>query len=141
MYEYDCEVTKVVDGDTVKAIICVGFDILYKSTIRLYAIDTPESRTRDLDEKARGNLAKYFLKDSIENGKKVVIKTHLKDSRGKFGRVLGTIWVDGVNINQALVENHLAVTYHGQAKSDVEDEHLINRKKLIEIGVYVPNET
>ena len=141
MYEYDCEGTKVVDGDTVKAIICVGFDILYKSTIRLYAIDTPESRTRDLDEKARGNLAKYFLKDSIENGKKVVIKTHLKDSRGKFGRVLGTIWVDGVNINQALVENHLAVTYHGQAKSDVEDEHLVNRKKLIEIGVYVPNET
>ena len=141
MYEYDCEVTKVVDGDTVKAIICVGFDILYKSTIRLYAIDTPESRTRDLDEKARGNLAKYFLKDSIENGKKVVIKTHLKDSRGKFGRVLGTIWVDGVNINQALVENHLAVSYHGQAKSDVENEHLINRQKLIEIGVYVPNET
>ena len=141
MYEYDCEVTKVVDGDTVKAIICVGFDILYKSTIRLYAIDTPESRTRDLDEKARGNLAKYFLKDSIENGKKVVIKTHLKDSRGKFGRVLGTIWVDGVNINQALVENHLAVSYHGQAKSDVEAEHLINRQKLIEIGVYVPNET
>ena len=141
MYEYDCEVTKVVDGDTVKAIICVGFDILYKSTIRLYAIDTPESRTRNLDEKARGNLAKYFLKDSIDNGKKVVIKTHLKDSRGKFGRVLGTIWVDGVNINQALVENYLAVSYHGQAKSDVENEHLINRQKLIEIGVYVPNET
>ena len=141
MYEYDCQVTRVVDGDTVKAIICVGFDILYKSTIRLYAIDTPESRTRDLDEKARGNLAKYFLKDSIDNGKKVVIKTHLKDSRGKFGRVLGTIWVDGVNINQALVENYLAVSYHGQAKSDVENEHLINRQKLIEIGVYVPNET
>ena len=141
MYEYDCQVTRVVDGDTVKAIICVGFDILYKSTIRLYAIDTPESRTRNLDEKARGNLAKYFLKDSIENGKKVVIKTHLKDSRGKFGRVLGTIWVDGVNINQALVENYLAVSYHGQAKSDVENEHLINRQKLIEIGVYVPNET
>jgi|TARA_R110001583_G_scaffold19544_3_gene76392 micrococcal nuclease len=141
MYEYDCQVTRVVDGDTVKAIICVGFDILYKSTIRLYAIDTPESRTRNLDEKARGNLAKYFLKDSIDNGKKVVIKTHLKDSRGKFGRVLGTIWVDGVNINQALVENYLAVSYHGQAKSDVENEHLINRQKLIEIGVYVPNET
>ena len=141
MYEYDCQVTRVVDGDTVKAIICVGFDILYKNTIRLYAIDTPESRTRNLDEKARGNLAKYFLKDSIENGKKVVIKTHLKDSRGKFGRVLGTIWVDGVNINQALVDNHLAVSYHGQAKSDVEAEHLINRQKLIEIGVYVPNET
>ena len=141
MYEYDCQVTRVVDGDTVKAIICVGFDILYKSTIRLYAIDTPKSRTRNLDEKARGNLAKYFLKDSIDNGKKVVIKTHLKDSRGKFGRVLGTIWVDGVNINQALVENYLAVSYHGQAKSDVENEHLINRQKLIEIGVYVPNET
>ena len=141
MYEYDCQITKVVDGDTVHAVICVGFDILYKCTVRLYAIDTPESRTRDLDEKATGNLAKYFLKDSIDNGKKVVIKTHLKDSRGKFGRVLGTIWVDGVNINQALVDNHLAVSYHGQAKSDVENEHLINRQKLIEIGVYVPNET
>ena len=140
MYEYDCQVTRVVDGDTVKAIICVGFDILYKSTIRLYAIDTPESRTRNLDEKARGNLAKYFLKDSIDNGKKVVIKTHLKDSRGKFGRVLGTIWVDGVNINQALVDNHLAVSYHGQNKSDVEAEHLINRQKLIDLKIFKPEE-
>tara|TARA_R110002020_G_scaffold184477_5_gene381473 strand:- start:452 stop:880 length:429 start_codon:yes stop_codon:yes gene_type:complete len=138
MYEYACEVQRIIDGDSIVGRISLGFDIYFNSSIRLFAIDTPESRTRNLDEKARGLLAKDFLKDCIENGKRIVIKTELKDSRGKFGRVLATLWVDGVNINQALVDNYLAVAYHGQAKKDVEDEHLANRQKLIDLNIYKP---
>ena len=136
MYEYACEVERVIDGDSLVCRISLGFDIYFSSSVRLFAIDTPESRTRDLDEKARGLLAKDFIKDSIKKGKKIVIKTELKDSRGKFGRVLCTIWIDGVNINQALINNHLAVAYFGQSKKDVEKEHLVNRQKLIDLNKY-----
>ena len=138
MYEYACEIERIIDGDSLVGRISLGFDIYFSSSIRLFAVDTPESRTRNLDEKARGLLAKDFLKDSIKNGKKIVIKTELKDSRGKFGRVLATLWVDGININQALIDNHLAVAYHGQAKSDVEDEHMANRQKLIDLNIFNP---
>ena len=140
MYEYSCKVKKVVDGDTIDVVLDLGFDILHKSRVRLYGIDTPESRTRNLDEKARGKMAGAFLKDAIKNGDKVVIQTKLKDSRGKFGRVLGDVVVDGVNINKALVENNYAVAYYGQSKEDVEEEHQLNRTKLIEQGLFNPEE-
>ena len=140
MYEYGCKVTRVVDGDTVDCILDLGFSILHKCRIRLFAIDTPESRTRDKDEKVRGKLAAKFLKDAIDNGKKVILRTKLKDSKGKYGRVLGEIIVDDININVTMIENYLAVAYHGQNKDDVEAEHLVNRSKLIEMGVFIPNE-
>tara|TARA_R100000655_G_scaffold108842_1_gene161729 strand:+ start:1252 stop:1671 length:420 start_codon:yes stop_codon:yes gene_type:complete len=139
MYEYACEVERIIDGDSLVARISLGFDIHFSSSVRLFGVDTPESRTRNLDEKARGLLAKDFLKFCIENGKKIVIKTELKDSRGKFGRVLGTIWVDGLNVNQALIDNHLAVAYFGQSKKDVEKEHLANRQKLIDLNIFKPD--
>ena len=138
MYEYGCKVTRVVDGDTVDCILDLGFSILHKCRVRLFAIDTPESRTRDKDEKVRGKLAAKFLKDAIDNGKKVILRTKLKDSKGKYGRVLGEIIVDDININVSMIENYLAVAYHGQSKDDVEAEHLINRNKLIELGVFTP---
>jgi len=138
MYEYGCKVTRVVDGDTVDVIIDCGFSILHKCRVRLYGIDTPESRTRDKDEKVRGKLAAKFLQDAIDNGKKVVLRSKLKDSKGKYGRVLGEIIVDDININVSMVENYLAVAYFGQSKNDVEAEHLINREKLIAMGAYVP---
>ena len=140
MYEYSCEVKRVVDGDTIDVVLDLGFDIFYKSRVRLYGIDTPESRTRNLDEKARGKLAGAFLKRSIDNGTKVVIQTKLKDSRGKFGRVLGDVVVDGLNINETMVLNHYAVKYYGQSKEDIEEEHQINRTKLIELGLFNPEE-
>ena len=140
MYEYGCKVTRVVDGDTVDCILDLGFSILHKCRIRLYGIDTPESRTRDKDEKVRGKLAAKFLKDAIDDGKKVILRTKLKDSKGKYGRVLGEIIVDDININVTMIENYLAVAYHGQNKDDVEAEHLVNRSKLIEMGVFIPNE-
>ena len=140
MYEYACKVERVVDGDTIDVVLDLGFDILFKSRVRLYGIDTPESRTRDLDEKARGKMAGAYLKEAVDNGTKVVIETKLKDSRGKYGRVLGNVVVDGVNINEAMIENSLAVAYFGQSKDDVEAEHLINREKLIEQGLFKPEE-
>ena len=63
MYEYNCEIKRVVDGDTVDVIIDLGFDIFYKSRVRLYGIDTPESRTRNKDEKVRGLMSKQYLID------------------------------------------------------------------------------
>jgi len=140
MYEYSCKVERVVDGDTVDVVLDLGFDILFKSRVRLYGIDTPESRTRDLDEKARGKMAGAYLKEAVDNGTKVVIETKLKDSRGKYGRVLGNVVVDGVNINEAMIENSLAVAYFGQSKDDVEAEHQLNRTKLIEQGLFNPEE-
>jgi|TARA_R110000803_G_scaffold44979_3_gene95030 micrococcal nuclease len=139
MYEYSCTVDRVVDGDTCDVILDLGFDILYRTRVRLYGIDTPESRTRDKDEKVRGKLAGAFLQEAIDNGSKVVIETKLKDSKGKFGRVLGNVIVDGKNINQAMIENYLAVAYFGQSKDDIEESHLINRKKLIELGQFDPS--
>jgi|TARA_X000001316_G_C908227_1_gene24283 micrococcal nuclease len=140
MYEYSCTVDRVVDGDTIDVVLDLGFDIMFKSRVRLYGIDTPESRTRDKDEKVRGKMAGSFLKRAVKNGTKVVIQTKLKDSRGKYGRVLGNVIVDGLNINETMVKNYLAVAYFGQSKDDVEAEHLINRQKLIELGKFTPQE-
>ena len=138
MYEYSCKVERVVDGDTIDVVLDLGFDILYKSRVRLYGIDTPESRTRNLDEKARGKMASAFLKESIDNGTKVVIQTKLKDSRGKFGRVLGDVVVDGVNINQSMIDNYHAAAYFGQSKEAIEAVHSANRTRLIELGLFEP---
>jgi len=135
MYEYSCGITRIVDGDTVDAEIDLGFDIIYKSRVRLYGIDTPESRTRDLDEKARGKLAAKFLSDAILHADTLVIQTKL-DKKGKFGRVLGVIVADGVDLNQALIDNHLAVAYTGQSKDDVEAQHLANKEELLKLGKY-----
>tara|TARA_R110000764_G_scaffold134649_1_gene222746 strand:+ start:130 stop:561 length:432 start_codon:yes stop_codon:yes gene_type:complete len=138
MYEYNCKVTRVVDGDTVDVTLDLGFSILHKCRVRLYGIDTPESRTRDKDEKARGKLAAKFLKDSIDKGKTVVLQSKLKDSKGKYGRVLGSVIVDDVDLNEKMILNFLAVRYHGQSKDAVESEHLENRRKLIELGEFTP---
>ncbi len=135
MYEYSCGITRIVDGDTVDAEIDLGFDIIYKSRVRLYGIDTPESRTRDLDEKARGKLAAKFLSDAILHADTLVIQTKL-DKKGKFGRVLGVIVADGVDLNQALIDNHLAVAYTGQSKDDIEAQHLANKEELLKLGKY-----
>ncbi len=139
MYEYSCKVERVVDGDTIDVILDLGFSVSYKSRVRLYGIDTPESRTRNKDEKARGKLASAFLSKAIEIADQVVIRTELRDSRGKFGRVLGTVVCDGEDINQGMVDGGFAVKYYGQSKKDVEAEHLINRQKLIDQGIFDPD--
>lgn len=127
-------VTKVVDGDTIDVIIDIGFDILYKSRVRLFGIDTPESRTRDLDEKKRGLLAKEYLKEALKNGEKLSVKTYKDYETGKFGRILGDIWIDGKSVNKQMIQEFHAVPYTGQSKEDIVEAHEQNKKMLISLG-------
>lgn len=134
MHEYRCKIKKVVDGDTVDVDIDLGFGIWYlDQRVRLYGIDTPESRTRDKVEKIYGKAAGRYLKAML--GKECTMRTH-KDAKGKFGRILGEFIVFDAHsdawrsVNQLMIENHLAVAYHGQSKDDIEEEHLKNRELL-----------
>ena len=121
MYEYKATVRRVVDGDTMDVTLDLGFDILYNNRIRLVGIDTPESRTRDLEEKARGLAAKDRVKELCPVGSTVTIKT-TRDGRGKFGRILGEILIPGdhpnqsVSVNKTLVIEGHAVDYFGGKK-------------------------
>src|SRR6056300_1500299 len=123
------KVTKIVDGDTIDVMLDLGFDIKYKSIVRLFGIDTPESRTRDKVEKKYGLLAKKFLKDCLASAGTKVIKSHKGEEKGKFGRILGEIYVNSININILMCTKGHAVKYHGQNKSLVEQAHLKNRKR------------
>ena len=93
-------VTKVVDGDTVDCVFDLGFDVMFKSRVRLLGIDTPESRTRHKNEKVYGLLSKKNLKkwvhwaiDSDRDDVEIELRCPEADSRGKFGRILGELWV------------------------------------------------
>ena len=103
--------------------------------VRLYGIDTPESRTRDKVEKVFGKYAAAYLKAHL--GKESTLRTR-KDGKGKFGRILGEFivydkaWDAYRSVNEMMIENHIAVAYHGQSKDDIEEEHLKNREILLE---------
>ena len=118
VYEYRCKVTRVVDGDTVDVDIDLGFGVwMHKERVRLYGIDTPESRTRDLEEKKYGVAAKARLAELIANADDLTIKTSVDGkARGKYGRILGTIFADDVNLNTTLITEGHAVVYYGGAK-------------------------
>jgi len=144
MYEYRATIVKVVDGDTVDVDIDLGFGIvLSDERVRIAGIDTPESRTRDKEEKKFGLAAKARVKQLL--GKTCVLKTQInkdgEDMKGKFGRILGDFSVyDGATdrwrmLTQILVSEGHAVPYHGQNKDDVQKAHLANRVKLLEDGV------
>ena len=135
MHEYKAKVVKIIDGDTIKCDIDLGFStILSNQTVRLFGIDTPESRTRDTEEKFYGKLATRFLKDQCKKGSCITLRTYL-DKKGKYGRILGEIIIDGVNVNQLMVEEHMAVEYHGQSKIDIHKGHMFNRQVLNRAGI------
>jgi len=114
MYEYKIkEVVKVVDGDTIDIIVDLGFDLTKKERVRLAGIDTPESRTKDLEEKELGLEAKEFLERRISDCDSLWVSTE-KD--GKYGRMLGTIWCGVININQEMVSRGYAWAYDGGKK-------------------------
>lgn len=130
MFEYQCRITKIIDGDTIDVDIDLGFDQWFcNQRIRLYGIDTPESRTRDLEEKKYGLKAKEFVEDFMPVGSSAIIKTAEK---GKYGRYLGDFRVGNKWLCKELLASHNAVPYHGQSKSDIKKAHLINRKLLNE---------
>jgi micrococcal nuclease len=134
MYEYNCKIVRVVDGDTIDVDVDLGWSIWRcGERIRLYGIDTPECRTRDAEEKAAGILAKEFVEEALHVGETYTLTTKEK---GKFGRYLGTIYLtDDTSINAALVKERLSVPYFGQSKVRVKEAHLANRKFLKEKGM------
>ena len=116
LYHYNAKVVRVVDGDTVDTSIDLGFDIRIGQRVRLYGINTPECRTRDKDEKKAGLAAKARLVEMLkENKNKCVIKTSL-DKKGKYGRVLGGLYVNDVDLNEALVNEGHAKQYYGGSR-------------------------
>lgn len=135
MYEYRCNVVKIIDGDTVDVDIDLGFGVwMRKQRIRMYGIDTPESRTRDLEEKKYGLAAKDFLTGLLDDEGGIVLKTH-KDGKGKFGRILGELWrttdYADQSINDYMIDKHHAVAYYGQSKEAIEEAHVANREYVI----------
>jgi micrococcal nuclease len=128
MYEYRCKIRRVVDGDTVDIDIDLGFGVwLHKERVRIYGIDTPESRTRDKEEKKYGLMAKEFVKQFVK-GDSIKLTTQKYDAKGKFGRILGDIIVDNRSLSDTMIQEHHAVIYHGQSKEDIQKAHMNNRK-------------
>ena len=123
MYEYKAVVDRVVDGDTIDVIIDLGFSVWKKMRVRMEGINTPESRTRDLEEKKRGLAAKDRLKSILEfNNNKCILKV---SGVGKYGRALATVLVESlsplngkdgitlIDVNKQLIEEGHAVEYWG----------------------------
>lgn len=140
MYEYKVNIVKVVDGDTVDVDIDLGFGMVYKKQrVRMVGIDTPESRTRDKVEKLFGKASKKHLKNLLESAESISLISH---DKGKFGRILGTLYAHGenkVDINTQMITDCHAVPYTGENKDLVEQQHLDNRKVVMETG-YVTQE-
>jgi len=138
MYEYKCELDRVVDGDTVDVDIDLGFGIwLRKERVRVMGIDTPESRTSDPIEKIFGKAASARLKELIEHD--CILCTTKdrsgEDDRGKYGRVLGDFRLsDGRMATDVLIEEGHAVAYWGGSKDDLIEQHMANRARLIDEG-------
>ena len=140
MYEYECTIRKIVDGDTIDVDINLGFNTwINNERVRLYGIDTPESRTRDLEEKKFGLYAKSVVDKYLPVGSKQVLVTHL-DKVGKFGRILGEFRIyDGeedrqTTINEYMIRKSIGVEYKGQSKDEIKEQHLKNREVLYEQG-------
>ena len=135
MYTYNVKVTRIVDGDTVDVDVDLGFGMIYKKQrVRMMGIDTPESRTRDLEEKFYGKQSKKFLETLLLNAD-VTLVSH---DKGKFGRILGELFIYGnfdKSVNTMMIDNFHAVPYYGDSKDLTEEHHLSNRKALNEQGI------
>ena len=126
------EIHKVVDGDTIDASIDLGFDISLEKRIRLAGVDTPESRTKDAEEKKLGLDAKDWLKHRLQFAKDIIIRTELPDSTEKYGRIIGHLYINGeeVSLNNQMITEGYALAYDGGTKDkDWEPLREIRRSK------------
>ena len=116
------KVNKVVDGDTIDVTIDLGFDLYKKERVRIAGVDTPEKRTRDLEEKALGLDATYWMKkqldDTIKGDEELIIRTELKGGTGKYGRLLGWLYVGDstLSLNEQMITEGYAWSYDGGTK-------------------------
>ena len=128
------EINRVVDGDTIDVTIDLGFDLYKKERVRIAGVDTPEKRTRDLEEKALGidatNWMKEQLEDAINGESELTIRTELKGGMGKYGRLLGWLYVGDadISLNEAMILTGYAWAYDGGTKKkDFEELREIRR--------------
>jgi len=126
------EIVKVLDGDTIDVIIDLGFDLYKKERVRIAGVDTPEKRTRNLEEKELGidatNWLKKELEDVLAGDDELIIRTELHGGVGKYGRLLGWLYVgdETVSLNEQMITQGYAHAYDGGTKD-------MNLEKLREI--------
>ena len=128
------EINRVLDGDTIDVTIDLGFDLYKKERVRVAGVDTPEKRTRDLEEKELGIDATNWLKDKLEGAiagdDDLVIRTELVGGVGKYGRLLGWLYIGdaAVSLNEAMITEGYAWAYDGGTKKkDFEELREIRR--------------
>ena len=116
------EINRVVDGDTIDVTIDLGFDLYKKERVRVAGVDTPEKRTRDLEEKALGYDATNWIKDALDGAiagdDDLIIRTELDGGVGKYGRLLGWLYIgdEEVSLNEQMIEQGYAWSYDGGTK-------------------------
>ncbi len=116
------EINRVVDGDTIDVTIDLGFDLFKKERVRVAGVDTPEKRTRNLEEKELGihatNWLKKQLEDTIAGDEELIIRTELKGGVGKYGRLLGWLYIgdNNISINEQMIAEGYAWSYDGGTK-------------------------
>ena len=134
------EINRVLDGDTIDVTIDLGFDLYKKERVRIAGVDTPEKRTRDLEEKELGLDATKWLKDKLEGAidgdDELSIRTELVGGVGKYGRLLGWLYIGDatVSLNEKMIDEGYAHAYDGGKKNmDLEALREIRRNQ----GTYV----
>ena len=138
MYEYKATVKRIIDGDSLVLDIDLGFYMFMNETkIRLYGLDTPEMNSEDPLLRLQAIIAIRYLYDNLQVGEKVTIKTVL-DKREKYGRLLATVFTkEGLNINEGLIQNKLAVSYHNLTRDEQIQKHYENQEYLINKGFII----
>jgi micrococcal nuclease len=141
MYKYNVIIKEIIDGDTVKVDIDLGFDMwLRNQLVRLSGIDAPESRTTNLTEKKYGLQTKAFIEKMMPVGSEQQLLS-AKIQKEKYGRILGEFFItyadlNSTNLNKLLVDKHLAIVYDGNSsKGELRAAHYANRKYLKENGI------
>ena len=130
------EITKVLDGDTIDVLIDLGFDLYKKERVRIAGVDTPEKRTRDLEEKALGIDATNWLKEKLEGAiagdDDLIIRTELVGGVGKYGRLLGWLYVGDstISLNEQMINAGYAWEYDGGTKQKNFEELKEIRRRL-----------
>ena len=128
------EITKVLDGDTIDVIIDLGFDLAKSERVRIAGVDTPEKRTRDLEEKALGKDATNWLKEKLEGAicgdDELSVRTELVGGVGKYGRLLGWLYIGDaeLSLNEQMITEGYALAYDGGTKDmNLEELRAIRR--------------
>ena len=142
MYDYNCTIQRVIDGDTMDVDIDLGFGIVMKSQrVRVAGIDTPESRTRDLIEKQFGLASKKRAEQLLPVGERFVLLTQLDRSgdvqKGKFGRILGDFQIGDSTFAKIMLDEGQAAPYEGGSKEELDAIMMANRERLLNEGTVV----